>query len=283
MAEENGAAQSPAGGEGGGGEQHWTSGWSDPALASHIQGKGYDGPEALAKAYRSAESHFGTDPASLLRMPREDDAEGVRALWERLGMPSDPKDYELPEPGDGQMDMRDWFRQVAPKVRLTKTQAKELAAEFGEFMSEQNQNLRQTKAGEGELVDKALRQKWGNEYQANMEHADRAAERLGWDGEALANLRDGKGDWRERILDLLAFVGRNQREDGFPAPAEAGGARPFGDTPQARQQKFKELSEDPAFMKRLTSGDPAAAREFRAASELAFPEEAGSFAGGPPR
>jgi hypothetical protein len=256
----------------------------DDSLRGAMQAKGYGGPADLAKAYVSLSRHLGADEKTLLRLPRsEDDAPAWRDVFKRLGAPEKPEEYELPEPGQGALDMRDWFKGVAHELGITRKQAKVLAEKFGGYLGEMTKKQGEGKAGDIELAARRIREKWGQEFDSNMSHAQRAVQRFGWGDDALAELRDGGPAGAERALELLAYIGRNQREDGFPGPEAGSAAQPFGGTPSAHRARFTELARDPAFMARFTRGDPSAVSEFRKLSELAYPEDGRSTAGGPPR
>lgn len=268
-----------------GGGQDWMSGFDD-SLRGAMEHKGYKGPGDLAKAYVSLSKHLGADEKTLLRLPRSlDDDSSMREIFKRLGAPEKADEYELPDPPTGAADMRDWFKGVAHELGITKKQAKVLAEKFSGYLGEHTQKAGEGKGRDVELAARKIREKWGQEYDSNMSHAQRAVAKFGWADEALHELRDGGPAGAERALELLAYIGRNIREDGFPGPQDqggGGGAQPFGGTPSAHRAKFAELQGDRAFMARYMSGDPSAVREFRQVSALAFPED-GATAGGPPR
>jgi len=250
-----------------------------------MQAKGYRGTADLAKAYISLNKHLGADERTLVRLPRSlDDDNSMREVFKRLGAPEKPDEYELPEPPKGAHDMREWFKGVAHELGITKKQAKVLAEKFGGFLGEQMQKQTQSRSGDVELAGRRIKEKWGQEYDANMDHAQRAVTKFGWDDDVLAELRDGGPAGAERALELLAYIGRNVREDTFPGP-EAGNPnpQPFGGTPSAHRARFNDMTSDRAFMARVMARDPAAVREFRQVSELAYPEDGRSTAGGPPR
>src|SRR5688572_4508607 len=279
-----GGAQAPPPAASGG---DWMSGdgWDD-GLRGAMAAKGYRGPADLAKAYVSLNKHLGADERTLVRLPRNlDDDTSMREVFKRLGAPEKPDEYELPEPPKGAQDMREWFKGVAHELGITRKQAKVLAEKFGGFLGEQMQKHTQSRAGDVELASRRIKEKWGQEYDANMDHAQRAVTRFGWDDEVLTELRDGGPAGAERALELLAYIGRNTREDSFPGPetASPSGQQPFGGTPRADRARFNDMTSDRAFMARVIAKDPVAVREFRQVSELAYPDDGRSTAGGPPR
>jgi hypothetical protein len=262
--------------------------WSLESLAGEDRGwaelKYPGGLAALAKAHRSLESHLGAPADRLLRLPRDEkDAEGWNKVLTALGRPEKADGYDdLPAPDAGAEDLRDWFKGVAHEAGLTKAQARKLAEKFVGFAKEHTEKAAQGKSGDLELAARRIREKWGNEHDANMGHAERAVKRLGWSDEALTELRDGGPAGAERALEMLAYIGRNLKEDGFPAPG-ATASTPFGGTPQAHQAAWQIAMSDRDFMSKVNSGDPVAVREFRRLSELAYPDEGPGGAGGPPR
>lgn len=77
----------------------------------------------LALAYIQNEK----DLDGAIRLPKKDDAEGIKKFFTRLGMPADAKDYELDNYDMNEEDIanaKEIFRKAAHSASLTKGQAK---------------------------------------------------------------------------------------------------------------------------------------------------------------
>jgi hypothetical protein len=80
----------------------WYEGKADAETIGHWDNKGWkkDDPAAIAieatKAARELQKHFGVPADQLLKLPKDsaDDA-GWKAVYSRLGVPSEPKEYDF--------------------------------------------------------------------------------------------------------------------------------------------------------------------------------------------
>lgn len=74
--------------------------FSDKALAATPSVQLFKSPEELAKGFVNLEKRFGIDPARRIDLPADPaDAEGMRAVYAKLGLPEKPDGYtaKLPE------------------------------------------------------------------------------------------------------------------------------------------------------------------------------------------
>jgi hypothetical protein len=131
----------------------------------------------LVKSYVNAQKMIGRDKVAL---PGENATEGeIRAFYQRLGVPEDPKGYKfdapaLPEGMAINEKVDNWFREAAHKHGLTPKQAGALYAEFnglqaGEFSERQSQE--QATVAEAEA---SLKKEWGTAFDQKLELAKRA-------------------------------------------------------------------------------------------------------------
>lgn len=119
-------------------------------------------PGELAKAYLEANAKL--QKAIVLPGESSNDTE-VKAFREKLGVPENPDGYEIDSTGD--KEFADVFRKAAHKEGLTPKQAKTLHQEIiqasGEILSRAQA---QRKAAKDKATE-ALKQEWGERFEAN--------------------------------------------------------------------------------------------------------------------
>jgi hypothetical protein len=191
----------------------------------------------LVKQYVSAQKMIGRDKVVL---PGEHATEAeVRAFYQRLGVPEDPKGYkfdapQLPEGVALNEKLDGWFREAAHKHGLTPKQASALYAEFnglqaGEFG--ERQQAEQATIAEAEA---ALKKEWGKAFDSKLELAKRAVTTFGAQ-EAIDKL--GLGNHPD-FVRMMARVGEAISEDKL---VKAGSAM----TPVDAQSQINAIMGDP--------------------------------------
>lgn len=240
--------------------------------------KGFKNEDAVVTAYRELESFRGVPAERLLKLPDKDDSPEWEGVHKRLGRPDKAEEYGV-EGADADLLAE------AHKAGLTKRQVQALAAHLGTRGKAAQEKAEAERVAQQQLEEQELRKEWGPEFEANLRHGkevyQRAAKAVGWaspeamqkDFEAIeAQIGTGK------LLKLMAFMGRGTAPHAF-VEGQGGGGSSFGDTaPAAAMAKFRALSGDREFMKRLDAGDVSAQAEYDRWSKLA----ASAFrAGGP--
>lgn len=129
---------------------------ADPKLSS------YKSPAELAKAYKALESKLGGS----VSIPTESDPEGWQKLYDRLGRPKDPNEYEVGDPSD---PVSERFKNVFHAAGLSKNQAKQIGEAWKASVSEANANQKKTV----ERFEAELLSDWGERYAANQEIVER--------------------------------------------------------------------------------------------------------------
>jgi hypothetical protein len=91
-----GAAPAPAAPAAAGADTPFYETFTDAALKTSPSIQRYKSVEDLAKSHVNLEARFGIDPARRIDLPADpNDAEGMRAVYARLGLPEKPEDYGL--------------------------------------------------------------------------------------------------------------------------------------------------------------------------------------------
>jgi hypothetical protein len=218
-----GGAGGAAGGEGGGGgaAAAFYETFSDEGLKVYAAGTGFKTVEDLAKGYQNAEKRFGVPPEQLITLPKDpNDAEAVRAIFGKLGMPEKADGYGFKladDASEADKAMLGKFAEAAHKAGMTVAQAKVV----GEFINEQTV-AQQTAAAEAFKAQAAegkaaLEKDWGAAYEAKTKEIGNLLTKYG--DEALVKELDG--DKLGNYPNLARFLGKVL--DRMAEPGAAGG------------------------------------------------------------
>jgi hypothetical protein len=222
------------------------------------------------RAHREAERLIGVPADRVLKLPAPTDApETWNPIYQRLGAPADPKEYDFTsvKKGDGsELDAGfvDFARAQAAALHLPKDKAAELASGFVKFQeglggaaaAEKTANLAKDLEG--------LKQSWGPNFEANTFIVNQAALKLGLGDDVLKTLRDVVGG--TKVAQALLSMGQKMGEDKFVANGNPNA--PGVMTVEQAQTKKNDLKGDSAFVKRYLDGDVTAKREMEALDRI---------------
>lgn len=258
---------------GGTGTAPWHQGIA-PEITGLWQNKGYDINDPvkvateLTKAYTEAEKFIGAPAAKVLRIADPTDEAGFRAMWQRLGAPSDAKEYDLgaafaPDKDGKPVNeaLGNTLRAAFAQVNVPKHMAAAIAGAIAKYNSDQTQEsmAAQTAAIETERAE--LRKNWGQNFDANMLVAKNAAQRLGIKPEVAAALEKLDGVGYGAVMEMFRDLGSRLQEDKFiTAPNAGGGSGGIMSKDQATARK-QELMRDDAWRDRYLNGGAAEIRE----------------------
>jgi hypothetical protein len=260
-------AASPAAGSNGGAPAAWFDAISDQDLRGFAQGRGWKDPGAVVESYRNLEKLTGVPADQLLRLPKEDDADGWKSVWGRLGRPETADGYQLPVP-DG---MPGEFAKAASakfhELGIPAKQAQALASWWNESQSAamQQQETARTQQSEADLA--ALRSEWGNNYDAEVEKGKRAARQFGFDIETLEKMEGAVGT--AGLLKMMSKIGNALGEAKFEG-ADAPSKPAFGMGKDGAVARINELKADQAWTSRYLSGDIQAKAEMDRLMQIAY-------------
>src|ERR1035437_2701236 len=167
----------------------WSKGL-DSGLLGHATLKGWDLSDpakafaAAAQAHQSAEQYIGIPANDLMKLPKPGDSDGWAKVYQRLGTPADPKEYDFStvKLADGtapDQAFQDFARATAASLHLAKDAAPLLAQAIVKFRSDIDaaKTVEDTAALANERA--ALDRNWGAAKAQNLVVAQRAAEALG--------------------------------------------------------------------------------------------------------
>lgn len=203
--------------------------------------------EGMARSLVSAQKMIGNRNFDrMVEVPDTTDADGVRALQMRLGLPEKAEDFKLQELKDAPETMgldkplAKAFTETAHKLGILPGQAQGLFQWFSDqtaaALAQQDTDF-EAEDTEREL---ALKAEWGAAFHQNSAAADFAVEKLG--GQKLRDILNDAGVGLEPVvLNALVKVGRMLAEDRVGSDGQPDFK--FGDTPEpnAARAKAREL------------------------------------------
>jgi len=185
----------------------WTAGLPGPD-AELAAARGGESPAELLRQYRDLEAMVGPDQ---VRIPGDSSSpEEVEAFWSRLGRPSTPEGYAF-SPGETATGydtaLSNWFREAAHAVHMPADMAQALHDRFREQAATARAQQWQSAEHERQHCESQLRRDWGRSYDARLEDARRAVERLGGDTLKQVFNDSGLGD-HPALVRAFADIGR---------------------------------------------------------------------------
>jgi len=208
----------------------------------HSAVSGFGNKGELAKGYASLFQKMGTS----VQIPNEDTpADEISAFYNKLGRPDTKDGYEIERPEklpegmnyDEKFEMT--MRGIAHEAGITQPQMKTLVKAFNEYQiatfGEYTNELNRTRE-EGE---RALKEKWADNYDANLQVAQRALKELvpGEDGEAFVKLiEDSKLGNNPVFVRAFHEIGKKMLDDTFikggELPEDKGYKPAYPDSPE---------------------------------------------------
>jgi hypothetical protein len=191
-------------------------------------------PEQLAQGYVHAIRMMGKDASRLLELPpADDDGTARRAVLQKLGLPADVANYEL-KAGEGVPDtlkpdapLGKWFRETAHKAGILPDQAQAIYEGFAAQITEAGKARDAAIAEQREAGTKALKQEWGDAYDARLAAANYGMKQVG--GDELVDAILGAGlDTNPTVLKAFAKIGMSM-DGGAGAPTAGQPSSRFGD------------------------------------------------------
>ena len=239
----------------------------EPEVLGHWQNNNWDltSPLAVAtaatKAAREAAQFAGAPPSELIRIPKAGDEAGARAMWQRLGTPSDPTGYDLTgiKFADGTAlddGFVAHFRTAAHKFNLPKDQAVGLAQEVVRFMEQAESADNQAAIAKNMEQSTLLRTNWGNKFDLNMHVAREAALKLGYNEAEIDSLQKTVG--YAKTMEHFRQLGMSTGEGRFIEGGQGSGGVYTKD--QAVSKKA-DLMKDQAWVGRYLKGGMAEKNE----------------------
>jgi hypothetical protein len=245
--------------------------WHDgtaPETLGFWQNKGLDvtNPRALAEKlteqYRAAERFIGVPPDQVLRIAKADaKPEEIAAMWQRLGAPSDPKDYDFSgvkfAGNDLEPAFADAMRQGLAAAFVPKDKASAIVASVVKYL--ESADSTESTVNSAKLAEEkaALTKNWADKYDYNHLQAMEGARRLGISPDAVKALENQIG--YAALMESMRKIGANTREDTFVERGASGQGEVT--TREGAMSRKQELMSDPGWADRYLKGGQTEKRE----------------------
>jgi hypothetical protein len=214
-----GGAGDGGGGDGGGGAAEWLGEFSDKPAGEGkksnrdwLATKNFADRDAAITAYRDLEQRMLA--GDKLVVPKEGDPpEAFDAFHKAIGRPDEPSGYEIAVPEGAELDqgLADRLTAKAHELGVPKGAFEALAAEFNEYGMELISGQADDKIAAKNAGIKELRSTWGDDFDQNIAHSNKAIAALELDMETVTGIEDGIGT--VKTMALLAKLGRGMGED----------------------------------------------------------------------
>jgi len=183
--------------------------------AQHPSMADYNDLNGLTKSYINQQSLIGKDK---LPMPQKDwKKEEWQDFNKKIGMPAEPKDYELKVHEGNKEEDIEWFQQVAHEdLMLSKKQANELWNKMNERTSKSRETFASTQKERLEKGYQALREEWGTNYDSMVKATNKGLQRLDEDGSFRKWMKDTGVNKEPAMLKFAAKIAQLFNEDQAP-------------------------------------------------------------------
>jgi len=242
----------------------WYDGKADAETIGHWQNQGLADktPEEIAlaatKSHREAEKRLGAPANELVRVLKPDAPEAeIKAFWNRLGAPADPKDYDFTGVEEG---LANAMREAAAKLFLPKDRAEAVAKALAAHVKSKADAAAADAAAALIKEKDALNKNWGQNRDANLFVAKQAAAKLGITPEVLDAIEKAQG--YAATMEFLRNVGSKIGEAKFVE--STGNNQGNVMTREQAQAKLADLKADTAWSKKYMEGGSAEKREMEA-------------------
>jgi len=257
----------------------WFHGKVDADILAHWQNKGYDVNDPikvsteLTKAYREAEKLVGAPPTQVVRIPVDPvkDPDGMKAVFQRLGMPIDPKDYDFPVLKNDKGEVTDKaleaaLRTAANDAFLTKEAANKVAGAITKHLSEVAKAKQAEDAAALADEKSKLAANWGTNSDKNKIIAQNAAAAFKVSPEEISALEKLIG--YSRVMEMFRDIGSRIGEAKFFGTGSGDGSGNRIATRDQAKARIEELKSDKEWVKRYTGGGKAEMREMTDLTKL---------------
>jgi hypothetical protein len=229
----------------------------------------FDAVIESAKAHREANKHLGAPAEELVRFPKDPNSPDWDKVYQRLGKPADPKEYDftgvkLANGDELSESLKDILRPALAAANTPKDKAPEIAraiAKHFDSTSAADMADRTAKLG---TEREALKVNWGANVEANMFIAKQGAAKLGVTPEEVTILENTVG--YAKTMEIFRKAGEAMGEARFVANGAPGGTGVM--TADQAVARLTELKQDTAWGTRYMGGDREAAREFDALTRI---------------
>jgi hypothetical protein len=229
----------------------------------------FDAVIESAKAHREANKHLGAPAEELVRFPKDPNSPEWDKVWQRLGKPADPKEYDFAgvklANGDELSDaLKDALRPALNLAGTPKDKAPEIAKAVAKYLDNTSAADLADKTAKLNTEREALKVNWGANVEANMFVAKQGAAKAGVTPEQVAAMETSLG--YSKTMEVFRMLGEALGEARFVQNGGPGGTNTM--TVEGAKARIAELNADQAWGARYLGGDREAAKEFDALTRI---------------
>jgi hypothetical protein len=185
---------------------------SDPSL-QHI-----GSVEGMAKSYINAQKMVGAEKLAVPGSWATD--EDWDLVYNKLGRPQDPGEYEFSLGEETNEEFTDWFRNAAHKSGLSARQVAQIAEAYQEFSGTTMQQSEAQAESHRDAVETELRQEYGGQFEAKIEAANEMLKEFEAPDLTEMRMADGSclGDNAEMVrfmVKVTDYIKKEISEDGL--------------------------------------------------------------------
>jgi hypothetical protein len=215
--------------------------WFPDEHKGYVENKGWKSPADVLTSAINLEKLLGADRAGrTVVMPKdENDVEGKKAFFAKLGVPETADKYELPLPegdnGELAKVASDWFH----KAGVPKAAAQQITKSWNDHIGQLVKADQDAAKAKSDADLAQLKSTWGQDAQKNEELARRGmtayGKKAGLESDDLNALESTLGT--AKMLKLFLALGQSTAEAGFGGDGGGG----FGMTKSAAQEKLANI------------------------------------------
>jgi len=219
---------------------------------------------AALASYREAEKKLGAPADRMVRWPDANDADGMKALHVRLGVPADAAGYDFSTVKftDGtpiEKDFETFMRDTALKHNLPKDVAPAVAAAILKFGEDAEKAEQANATVSRQAEDVKLRADWLGNYDVFKATVDRFLQTVPFTPEQKDAFTSSAAGMK--LLYAVASANAEDRGHGIRDGGVPGGSNRNMSREEAAQT-LEQRKQDPTWLKRYREGDKAAIDEF---------------------
>lgn len=253
-------AAPPAGGDG----APWYGGIENTEVKGWIEKKGWKSIEDAFASHHGLERMLSSEKIPVPK--NESDAAAWNALYKAVGRPDDVAGYGLDKVEGLDPAAAGKLAEIAHANGLSVKAVQSIIAFDQERMQSATQAAETAFVQQQQVDGQALRQEWGQAYDAKIAAAGAALRQFGLDAQTLDALDRSIG--MKRTLSIFADIGAKLGEAPAHGMSGGGNADAFM-TPAQADARITSMKADPETAKRLYNGDAALRSELDRLTRIA--------------
>jgi hypothetical protein len=257
----------PAGDSAAGAAQPWYQSFPED-IRGFAENKGWQTPVDAIQSYANLEKFMGADKAGRgLVLPKDDNPEEWGQVYDKLGRPKTPQDYQLKVPENDTGEFAKTAAETFHKLGLTTKQAQALSEWYNQESQQMLSSQFEQSIQKQEQEMSELQREWGPQFDEKVAAGQRAAANFGVDAETLSKVESVIGT--KQLLSFFSEIGKMIAEDSFVEGNQTG---KFGVSPEAAKARISSLKADREWSSKYLQGNADARAEMQRLMRIAYPE-----------